>query len=226
MGIGPAGLLRPFAMGGGDLSLFGVAAGTALLGTLAVFALRYSTLKRVLPLLPALALFVSSRSFESYFVFLVPALVVNAVTVREGTSPALTAVARRLLRPAGIAALGIAMAATVTAVLIPSPLRIGVSSATADGTQLHVVALVTNTSAHTVAPHFFLGAGAYFNQEVQVRQGPTRLAPGASATYRVDATEMAASPHSGAKLQLQAGTLSPNTITSSPPVTVSGDPNA
>lgn len=222
MGIGPAGLLRAFAMGGGDLSLFSVAAGASLLGTLALLVVRYPALKRVLPVLPALALFVSSRSFESYFVFLVPALVVNAATVSESVPRPLGATARRLLGFAGVAGLGVATAAAMFAVLVPSPLRIGVSAATADGSELHVVAHVTNARDQAVTPHFFLGAGGYFNQEVRVTAGPGRLAAGESATYRFDAPEMAASPHAGAELQLQAGTLSPDSITSSSPVTVTG----
>ena len=218
-GVGPAGLLRPFAIGGGNLSMFTIASVVVLLGTVALYARHYSTLRRIVPLLPIAALFVAARSFESYLVFCIPALVINAATLRPLPVQTAASTRSRILRLAGPVCLVAAAVATTAATLVPAPLRLTVTSAAVDGSVLRVVATVRNTAGHAVDPHFFLANGDS-NYEVTVQSGPARLSPGASAAYVFTAAETPVSPQPGEQFQLQAGTLNPNTIATSDPATV------
>ena len=219
MGLGPAGLMRPFAIGGGNLSLFSVATVFALVGAIALYIRQYPTLRRILPLLPVVALFVSARSFESYLVFCIPALVINAATLRP--LPAQTAATRsRVLRLAGPLCLAAAAVATTAGMLVPAPLRLTVTSAAVHASLLRVTATVHNSAGHAIDPHFFLASGLYYNQQLTVESGPARLSPGATASYVFTAFELPVSPQPGERFQLQAGTLNPNTIATSEPATV------
>lgn len=221
MGVGPASWMQPFSIGGGALSLFTVAAAAMLVAAAAALCARYGTFRRLLPLLPAAALFVSTRSFASYFLFLIPTLIVNATAL-----PAIDNVPRprwhRPLTAAAIAGAVVALATTSAALAISGPLRVSVSAATATSTQLTVVARVVNGSQQVVSPHFFLAKGAYYEQVLTKVSGPDVLAAGASATYEFTTSELPSTPRAGDHFQLQAGTVAPNTITTSPLATVSG----
>ena len=220
MGLGPAGLMRPFAIGGGNLSLFSAATALALLGAIALYVRHYPTLRRILPLLPVAALFVSARSFESYLVFCIPALIINAATLRPLPAQAGATTRSRVLRLAGPLCLVAAAVATTAGMVVPAPLRLTVTSAAVNGSVLRVAATVRNNARRAIDPHFFLASGLYYNQELTVQSGPARLSPGATASYVFTASEMPVSPQPGEQFQLQAGTLNPNTIATSEPATV------
>ena len=220
MGLGPAGLMRPFAIGGGNLSLFSVATVFALAGAIALYVRQYSTLRRILPLLPVAALFVSARSFESYLVFCIPALVINAATLRPWPAHAPATNGKRLMRLAGPLCLSVAAVAATAALFVPAPLRLTVTSAAVNGSQLRVAATVHNAAGRVIDPNFFLASGLYYNQELTVVSGPARLTPGATASYVFTTGELPVSPQPGELFQLQAGTRNPDTIATSEPATV------
>jgi uncharacterized membrane protein len=224
MGFGPAGLMRPYSIGGGNLTVFGLAAGCALLAAFALFFVRYERLRRVLPLLPLGALLLSTRSFSSYFTFCVPALVMNAASLSPSWSPRIGMRMRAALT--GVAVTGAAAALLFTGVglLAPAPLRIAVTSSNVRMNQLFVVAEVTNVSGRKLDPRFFLAKGMYFNQEVTVRSGPAELGAGDRATYVFEAEETAVTPHPGDVFQMQAGTRAPESISTSATATVGAGP--
>lgn len=220
MGIGPAGLMRQYGIGGGNLGLFGVASAAALLGTFLLFIRFYPALRRVVPLLPAAALFLSTRSFETYFTFCVPALLVNAATLGPAQPAAVPRRVRRFLGVSGATCLGAACVAAIAGTVTPAPLRIAITSSTADSTTLHIAAVVHNAGSTALSPAFFLAGDAYFNQTVERRSGPATLAPGETASYAFTAVESGATPGVGEKLELQAGTSHPDAIATSNAVTV------
>lgn len=221
MGIGPSGLLRPLALGGGLLVLFSVAAVAALVAAAALLCARYDRMRRLLPLLAAAPLFFSTRSFASYFTFCIPALVVNAAALPVTGDAARSRLFRPLMVTSAVAALA-SVCAAAAAVAVHGPLRVEVAAARATPATLTVVARVTNAGASAVAPNFFVSRGSYYDQVVTKTAGPGVLAAGTSATYQFTTPETPMTPHSGDVLQLQAATLSPDTITASPVVTVSG----
>lgn len=220
MGIGPASLLRPYSIGGGNLELFGVASAAAFAGTLLLFVLFYPTFRRLIPLVPAVVLFLSTRSFETYFTFCIPALLVNVATLPRAPVHALSSNVRRVLGVAAISCLTIAGATVISGVLIPAPLQIAVTSSTASQTALHITATVRNVGQQPLRPTFFLGSSQYFNQTVVVQSGPRTLAAGATASYVFSAMKTAGSPRVGDSVQLQAGTSNPDAIASSNVVTL------
>ena len=221
MGIGPAGLLRPLSIGGGALVLFTVAAVATLAGLALLLCARYDTGRRLLPLLPAIALFMSARPFASYLTFCVPTLIVNAAVLRE------RGVVRRprMYRPlavTGAASLVLAVSAVAGAFAIKAPLNIQIANATATAKDVTLIAQVTNLSDRSVTPHFFLARGMYYNQTLNAVSGPAVLAPGVTARYEFTAVETPATPHRGDDIQIQAGTVAPDTISTSPVALVSG----
>lgn len=215
MGLGPAALMRPLTIGGGNLTLFAFAGAAALTATLALFVTRYESLRRLLPLLPVGALFLSTRSFASYMTFCVPALLVNAASLRQLAPSAARPAARRTLTMAGLGLGGLAAALVMAALLVPPPLRISVTRSSATATQLTIVAQVENAGARTVTPHFFLAKGPYYNQVLRQLSGPSVLAPGEGASYTFSAVESVSTPHPGEAFQLQAGMDSPAAIATS-----------
>lgn len=215
MGLGPAGLLRPLATGGGNLGLFGLAAGAAFSAALALLLIDYARMRRIVVMLPLAALFLSTRSLAAYFVYCVPALVVGAATLRSAPALHLGPRLRRALTGAS-AALGFAAAAfVVAAIAAPAPLSISVAHSKATASQLTIVADVTNTTDRPLSPNFFLAKNLDYNQVFTSVAGPATLNPGARAEFTLTATENAGTPHEGDEFQVQAGTLGPDAISSS-----------
>lgn len=221
MGIGPASLMQPLSIGGGALSLFTVAAAAALIAAALFLGARYDAMRRALPLLPAAALFLSTRSFASYFLFLIPPAIVNAASVRDArrvTAPR----AQRLLLFAATAFSLVAIIAACAGLTVRGPLRIEVAAAHATAAELTVTVAAVNGSNVSVAPHFFLAKGMYYDQVLTKTSGPDVLAPGAAATYEFTAPEAPATPHAGDLLQIDATTVSPGTLSASAPANVRG----
>ncbi|MGH7687427.1 MAG: hypothetical protein ACREN2_11505 [Candidatus Dormibacteria bacterium] len=216
MGIGPATLLRALGIGGGNLSLFGLAAGAALIAALAAFVARYARLRTILPLLPLGVLFVSSRSFLSYFVFAVPVLVVNAASLRPAHGAPLKPLIQRTALGVSAASIAVCVAFTTAAVLVSPPLHIAVTTSAFSAGSLRIDARVDNATQNAVRASFFLASGPYYNQPLTRVAGPPVLKPGASAAYEFVTTETSVTPHAGDSFQLQAGTESPATISTSP----------
>ena len=221
-GVGPASLLRAYSIGGGNLVLFAVAAGTALLAALALFARHYRTLRGLVPVLPLAALFVSSRSYGSYLAFAVPAIAVAAASLRPGADLPLGAGLRRLLSLAGSALAAATLVSVALALSVPAPARVAVTSSHVDQGTLTALVTVDNTSAQSISPHFILDKDTTLQQPMQAVGGPQSLAPYSSATYTLTAPGMVLTPRQGEAFQVQVSTLAPDTIASSAPATVGG----
>lgn len=88
-GQGTIGLTLFAGVGGGSLAAFTLAMGLFALFLLLLYVASYPTLKRATFVLPSLVLFLASRSYGSYLVALVPAMLVGALTVKAGFTQAL-----------------------------------------------------------------------------------------------------------------------------------------
>ena len=212
MGIGPAGMMRAFSIGGGNLSLFSLASGLALIAAVAVFLRHYRYARLVIPLLPLLALFVSTRSFTDYFGMCVPALAVNAASLRPSDS---VVVGRRLGGALGKVALGAvagALAAVGAALLSAAPVRLGVTASHEDTVTLTATVTVQNLSGRSVTPHFIAVKGPTFDQAMDVIDGPSQLPPHSTVSMTVSTPVTPLLPKSGDRFQVQVTTDSPDTV--------------
>lgn len=221
MGIGPAGLLRAYSIGGGNLTLFGLASIAALAAAALLFLRRYGALRAVIPLLPLAGLFVSSRSFSSYFGFCVPALAIGAASIRPSSLP-LGARARRVLGQGAIALGVISLAAVAGALLWPAPARLTVTNSRIVASTLIATVSVENDSDHPITPHYILAKGSSYDQAMQLVDGPATLAAHSMTTVTLSTGVTVLTPHAGDQFQVQVATTAPDTFASSTEATVGG----
>ena len=186
-GIGFSLFLR---IGGGSLFAFTLLSLLMLVLALAAYIGTYPLMKPATFVLPALAYFFAVRSYAIYLVALIPPGLVAATT----STRAEAAVARARHRlswarsrewGAGILALGAACVALIAYALSTGPpLGIRITGVTASPTNLAqaVTVRVTNHTGSPASPAFTLqtasGVTSFWHAN-----GPTRLAPGATATY-------------------------------------------
>jgi uncharacterized membrane protein len=219
-GVGPVDLIRAYGVGGGNLALFSAAAASALAGSVLLYVRHYSTLKRVLPLLPLAALLVSTRSLSTYFAFSVPAIAVCAASVRSRNKSVVGARTLRISRAGATMCAAASLAFLVGALATPAPLRLSVlgahSSATSFTTEVHI----DNHSGSTLAPHFVLAEGRDFRVPLVVVSGPPSVPAMGSATYALEVSEQQSMLRAGDAIQIQALTSSPATMSVTPPLTL------
>jgi len=220
LGLGPAQLVTIDHIGGGGLSLFGLAGDLALLATMALFIWRYDRLKGVFPLFPLIALFLSLRSLESYFVFVFPILIVAASTVMM---PAHRPGGPRMRRGLAIAvaALSVASAGSVVLALAePLPLAIGVQTASLQASRLQADVLVRNVGSRSMQVHFLLAIDGVSKEVMDIQSGPAVLRAGATAEYRIVSTAPDLLPSAGEPFQIQVVSAQPETLVASSQITV------
>lgn len=204
--------------GGGDLHLYTLAGIGAMVTLLAALALFYPRLRRILPILPAIALLFPTRSLDTYFLYAVPGLLMAAATVRPVRVPGtwrLRSVrgrgARMLCALAGVATVGV----LVLAVLVPPPIRLAIVGEHTTG-QLQTVdqltVLASNRTWHPVQPHFAVTLGPFLGSYWFVTRGPTKIPPHGSAEYVLDAPNVASMPGISDGFELYAMTPSPAAV--------------
>ncbi len=224
MGIGPAGLLRAYNIGGGNLSMFGAASLTAMVAVLLLYVRHYPRLTKAIPLLPLVVLFVSSRNLGTYFGFCVPALAVNAGSIRTSAVQLVRSRMAGLLTAATMVA-AIASAGLLAAALSwPAPTRVTVTSSHATASALFASVVVQNTSDQAIVPHFILATGAFYQQGMDVAGGPSTLPPHSTTTLDLTTALGPLTPRAGGEFQVQVGTLAPDTFSSSPVALVAQGP--
>jgi hypothetical protein len=227
-GQGAVALSLFLRIGGGSLAAFTVA--TALLGLLLVltYIRTYPLLRAATFALPALVLFFASRSYGSYLVSLIPAALVAAVTARRPLPRAARrAVGDRRGPPRitrwGLAIGGVAaafVAALAFALGSRSPLNVRIVSVRTTGQLATIEQLslrVTNTSDKQVTPAFTLDEGGSVTTFWHVARGPTTLAAGATAAYRIISPNFPAQPSIGGGFSVLAFASSPASVSASGP---------
>ncbi|MEP7118236.1 MAG: hypothetical protein ABI880_11680, partial [Acidobacteriota bacterium] len=225
-----AGLLVPFGQGfvafstylsagGGNLFAFTLAGGLMMVAVLAAFMGWYSSLKRLLPALPLVALLLPTRSLNSYFVYAIPGLLVSLTTVAPGRPLDWSGrvwprpLSRLLASGMGL----LACASLAVALLAPAPIvLVPVSQHTTGALQSvdSLTVLATNTTDKDLQPHFAVAIGPYLSSYWIVGEGPATLAAGAEARYVLLAPNTPSMPVLDQQSVLYAMTAKPATISS------------
>jgi hypothetical protein len=244
-GQGTIGLTLFAGVGGGSLTAFTVATGLFALTMLLLYVTSYPTLKRATFVLPSLVLFLASRSYGSYLVALVPAMIVGALTVSSGfrhahdtvrdgaAAPAADARSglRRYLSPyvlrrpvrwlSSLGCLAVLSVAALAYSLLAAPaLAVSIKGVRTTG-QLATIDQVnlelTNRSSQAVKPAFTLDEGGEVTTFWTVSSGPRSLGAHQSARYTLLAPNFPAQPAISGGFSVLAFTRGPGEVASSGP---------
>jgi hypothetical protein len=216
-GQGLATLATHGLTGGVNLTLLGVAGGLALATVVAAFVAWYPQLKPVWLPLGLIPFFVAPRSLSSYFVDLVPAAVVAALTVEPiSTVPghARALVGGPRVRRA-VAALGAGAIACSALAFVGHPLALSVRGATTalGGQRLESVTItVDNLGSRGETPHFMVNTGTTNNAYgFWLPRGghPVRIAPHASVVLTLFPPAVTRAPRPGTRWLVEAYTTGP-----------------
>ena len=231
-GQGPIGLTLFMHLGGGSLLAYTVMEVFAFLALLALFIATYPRLRPMIAVTPAVVLFFSSRSFGSYLVVTLPALLLAVVSTErmplvhssedkpEATAGALArprfAIPRKAQRMvAALSVLGLAAIALVTYSSAP-PLRIAINGVRTTGslsTVQGVSITATNTSSRTIRPRFTVSQnGGAITTFWRQDSGPAALKPGQTASYQLAARNIAAQLPITGYFDVVAYSEHPNTV--------------
>jgi hypothetical protein len=180
---------------GGHVAYLGVAGVAAILASFGAFVSFYPRTARLLPLMAAAPLLLSSRSLFNYFLFVAILVLVHAVNIpykRRSTYRGQRAFAwgGKILLGAGSAA---AIAAIVAFLTSPAPLQLTVtaqrgSGDPGDGVPTLTVAAV-NVADRPVKPFFLVTSGGWMNPAWRIEKGPVVLGAHAHATYVLVSTD-------------------------------------
>ncbi len=234
-GQGAMALSLYLGLGGGSLTAYSAVSVVVLLGLLLAFTASYPLMRPLTFLLPSLALFFATRSFGSYLVWLVPVVVLGALTVDQPPSrrlgplhlPQSAATEHsegRPLRPwsrwrwvLGGAVL-CSLIAFLVALAIRPPLTVSIVGIRTTG-QLATVSelrvLVTNNSGSPVSPSFTLDEGGSYTTFWPATQVRPALGPGQRATYTLRAPNFFSQAPIGGGFQVVAFTSTPAALSTS-----------
>ena len=226
-----------FRVGGGNLAYYTYAAITFAVALLFFLSAHFDRLWRATFILPSVVFLLSTRSLSEYFIMMIAVWLVSAFAPSEGRldDDIAARVGRPLTgrfnqrvaggriagRPTAVLASVFASAAVVFVTLAltsPPPLRIQLQAVQTNGqfrSIWQIRALVTNESHTPLRPHFATDASGYMTTFWNATAGPSRLRPGQSAVYTLDAPNVGSMPGVTQPFVLQAVTASPETISSS-----------
>jgi uncharacterized membrane protein len=203
------------------LSLLTVCAVLAYLCTIAAYARWYSSLRSMWPILPAAAFFLSARSFSTYFLFAVPALLVSTSTgPAQVTTPlrgAVRSLARVITPVLGLGSVG--MMALV--VVLPGPISLSAVSATrSSGVIASVMVTVTNRSEGVLDVHLGVTSADEVDEFWLSPSGRSTfvIAPHSSRLVRLLPPAEPDRPYSDVHWEVMAFTASPATVAVSAPM--------
>lgn len=228
-------------VGGGNLDFYTAAAVCVAVSLIVAYCFHFDRLRAATFVLPSVAFLFSTRSMSEYFVMMVAAWVVSVLSGEDPRAAALPAPqgigrqkrGRRDVRRLAIfipvlrwAALGVPVAAALSSVALalatPQPLSIKIGTIRSNGqfgSIWQIKARVVNTSAHVLQPHFATDASGYMTSFWNALAGPKVLRPGQAATYVLVAPNVGSMPGVTQPFVLQAVTASPDTMSSSSPLT-------
>jgi hypothetical protein len=216
--------------GGVNLKMLNLAGALAMVGAVAALVAWYQQLKRVWPLLLTFPFFFSPRSLSSYLVDLVPVVLVAALSVESVPSRA----SEDRMPPRGLRVRPsvLVVAGSCTGLVIASflafsgpPLQLSVRGVVTShaGTELNAVTVsVVNRTPQRLVPHFLVNAGTSQNYEGFWRPSGRRLAalgPHDSETITLYPPASTRAPRRGARWLVEAYTLDPTWLSTSPLVT-------
>jgi uncharacterized membrane protein len=179
-------------MAGGHVTYLGAAGLGAVIASLGAFVAGYPRTRRLLPLMAAVPLLLSSRSLINYFLYVAILMLVHASGT--GVSRAVSTRGRTGLRRIGQALVALGGAATMVALaaflLSPAPLKLTVAAEhhgldTSGYATVSLTVVAVNLTDKPVRPTFAITSGGFMNPTWRPRTGPVVLAAHASATYEL-----------------------------------------
>jgi uncharacterized membrane protein len=208
--------------GGGMLSAYNYAGFLLLAGLLALYALNFERLARATFALPVLALLVSARPLDAYFVPLIAPIIISIATLETGSLRQATAwwqpLRRGLRRLLNVACVVPAVVCLALALLVPAPLVMSLVNSLSAGGPIPGVwwmqVKVYNRSSHTLTPRFVTNQDGSSSDFWHILRGPKALKPHATAQYVLSAPNPAAMFGSSTPFALTAVTSSPETFSS------------
>ncbi|MGO9854202.1 MAG: hypothetical protein ACLPYY_04045 [Acidimicrobiales bacterium] len=213
--------------GGVNLKMLSLAAALAMVGVLAAFVAWYPRLKRIWPLLLTIPFFFSPRSLSSYLVDLVPIALVAALSVddvpqsaSEGRTASQALRARPSVLVVGVSCLGVVIASFMA--FIGPPLQLSVRSIITShaGTELDAVTVsVVNRTSHRLVPQFLVNTATSQNYEgfwTPSERNQAALGPHDSETLTLYPPARTAAPRRGARWLVEAYTVDPSWLSTSP----------
>lgn len=213
-GQGLVGLL--LATLGGRLAPLDIAGALGLVAMVAAVVAWYPATRRALVLLVAVVLVLPERSFGSYILLLVPAVLVGASSLgpagRHEANPQLRRAARWTTAAAGAGALVSALSALTG----PAPVTVAAGASTVAGTTGlvdQVQLLVANRTGHWLTPRFAVSDSGVLGSFWPVVHGPARLAPHQRATVVVAAPDTASMPAADAPFVVDTFITAPAAVT-------------
>ena len=208
-----------FSQGGGSLTAYTLAAAAMMLAVIVAFVGWYSSLKRLLPVLPLVALLLPTRSLNSYFVYAIPGLLAAITTVRpaplalwspSGSRSRITKVAAALVACVSGVALVLALIAPAPLILEPVDQHTTGQLQTIDS----LTVIAHNRTDSPITPHFAVALGAYMSSFWLVQEGPSAVPAHGSARYVLVAPNTPSMPGVQQESVLFALTDKPATISS------------
>lgn len=184
--------LTMFEHFGGQLRYYTYASVLVVLVAFSLFLGWYRHMKRAWPLIVLLAFFWPNRSFASYMVMMLPAVLIGVTTVRDtsvsGWRPA------RVAFFGGLAAMGAVLVAALT---IRPDLSLQVLGERSTG-QLqsidHLSVRVTNNSSSPITPHFSITPGGQLTSFWYLTSGQSTIPPNTTVIEQLEAPNVASMP--------------------------------
>lgn len=216
--------------GGVSLMMLSLAGALAMVGAVAALVAWYPQLKRIWPLLLTVPFFFSPRSLSSYLVDLVPVVVVAALSVddaprfvRSDAPPPRTGLLRPSVLLVAVSGLGVAIVSCLAFVGPPLQLSVRGIVTSHAGTELNAVTVsVANQTSTRLVPRFLVdtATGQNYGGFWTPSDGHgAALGPHESETVTLYPPVWTASPRRGARWLVEAYTVDPSWLSTSPLVT-------
>jgi len=208
--------LTMFEHFGGQLRFYSYASVLIVVVTFSLYLGWYKTMKRLWPILIPISFFWPNRSFSSYMVMMLPAVLVGVTTARHNFAPGW-----RPARVVFVGALTTTGACLVAAMTMSPTLSLQVLGERSTG-QLqsidHLSVRVTNHSESPITPHFTITPGGQQTSFWYRTTGPAAIPPHATVVEGLEAPNTESMPGMNGGFIVDAFSDQPAQLATSPTV--------
>ncbi len=213
-GQGIIGFSLYLGLGGGSLTIYTVIELLTVIMIVVGYAVGYRYLKQLAFFLPAYVFFFATRSFGSYFVTLLPALLISVISVKRSNMGLPKATVVRYF----LGMLVVMVAFFGIGIIFNSPFQINIVSIHTTGevqTVDQVTAIITNETNKTLRPYFSIQEYGTVTAFWNVSNNITTIGPRQTVTVILDAPNFYAMPPITGGFQLVAYTSNPGSVSTS-----------
>ncbi len=202
--------LTLFQQLGGQLRYYTWAGAAAICTAFGAFVGWYRTFKRSWLFMVALVFFWPTRSFGSYLIMLLPAALIAATSVREipQWDATFTKIARRCCVITGV--LGVACIFAAVTQTPDLTLHVLGEGSTGELQSVDYLTIqITNSSSHSIAPHYAVTPTGQISSFWNVVHGPVAIGPHSSERVAIEAPNTQSMPSISGGFIVDAFTASP-----------------